>query len=213
MFSSSIRKRQEWAAIVPSLKTSSSAWKETTLDACDITFPVTTSDVSPVVFRAILSSLSDLQSLEGKARVERLSLMNGGKHIAVMLLLDAENSIETFSRIQAELLHSDSTVPIIPISTTQELPSCLEALRRDYTDKISPSHEDSIAHKDLACWCVDGKPLTRDQVNILTGITSGFRDLASHSTQPVGQAAIREYLGDQDGGRIISFFTNGSSHI
>ena len=70
-----------------------------------------------------------------------------------------------------------------------------------------------MAQKDLACWCADGKPLTRDQVNVLTGITSGFRDLANHSTQLDGQATIREYLGDQDGGHIISFLTNGSSHI
>lgn len=101
---------------------------------------------------------------------------------------------------------------MIPITTIKTLPDCLESLQRDYRDKQSTLNADKrTIHQDLVRWCVRGKPLLRDQVNVLTGITSGFRDLAGHSTLPTGQAFIREYLGEEDGGRLISFLANGSS--
>lgn len=75
---------------------------ESTLEACDITFPITASNTTPVDFKVILSSLSELQSEQGKARVERLFLMEGGEHVAVVLLLDGDDSILSFSNLQAE---------------------------------------------------------------------------------------------------------------
>ncbi|UZP33760.1 hypothetical protein NXS19_001576 [Fusarium pseudograminearum] len=77
MFSSSLRHRKEWAAVIPSLKASSPIWRETTLEACDITFSITASNTTTVDFKVILSSLHELQSQEGKARVERLFLIEG----------------------------------------------------------------------------------------------------------------------------------------
>ncbi|KAM0391066.1 hypothetical protein ACHAQC_007245, partial [Fusarium culmorum] len=74
---------------------------ETNLEACDITFPITTSNTITVDFKVILSSLHELQSQEGKARVERLFLMEGGEHVAVILLLDGEDSMLGFSNVQA----------------------------------------------------------------------------------------------------------------
>ncbi|KAL3606480.1 hypothetical protein FPOAC2_01437 [Fusarium poae] len=212
MFSSSLRSRKEWAAVVPSLKTSSSIWRETILEACDIKFPITASNTTTAYFKVILSSLSELQSQEGKARVERLFLMQGGEHVAVILLLDGEDSMLGFSNVQAEWLCWDYAMPIIPITTTETLPGCLESLQQDNSKKSSqPGAGANIASRDLLRGCVYGKPLSRDQVNILTGITSGFGDLASRSSLPNGQAVIREYLGNEDGERLLSFLTNDFS--
>jgi hypothetical protein len=101
---------------------------------------------------------------------------------------------------------------MIPITTIEALPGCLESLQRNYNKEKSPPDADtSMVCRDLVRWCVDGKPLSKDQVNVLTEITSGFRDLAGHSCLPNGQATIREYLGDEDGGRLLSFLTNDFS--
>ncbi|KAI1058141.1 hypothetical protein LB506_000113 [Fusarium annulatum] len=204
---------------------------ESNLKACDITFPVPVSNSPSAAFRAIVSSLSELQSSEEKARVARLSLMNGGEHIAVILLLDGHKPMESFSRLQIEyifttqacLSHIDllcrmvcsgCPIPMIPISTTQDLADCLESLRRDCIRKNHAANTEQQATNDnLVCWCVEGKPLSRDQVNVLTGITSGFRGFADLCSSPGGQATICEYLGGSDGERVVSFLSNGPSHI
>ncbi|CZR35204.1 uncharacterized protein FPRO_00674 [Fusarium proliferatum ET1] len=187
---------------------------ESNLKACDITFPVPVSNSPSAAFRAIVSSLSELQSSEEKARVARLSLMNGGEHIAVILLLDGHKPMESFSRLQIEMVCSGCPIPMIPISTTQDLADCLESLRRDCIRKNHAANTEQQATNDnLVCWCVEGKPLSRDQVNVLTGITSGFRGFADLCSSPGGQATICEYLGGSDGERVVSFLSNGPSHI
>ncbi|CEI65045.1 unnamed protein product [Fusarium venenatum] len=205
--------------------------EETTLEACDITFPITASNTTTSDFKVILSSPSELQSQEGKARVERLFLMQGGEHVAVILLLDGEDSMLGFSNVQAEyVIHScvgvdihtdwllsrwlcwDYAMPMIPITTIKTLPVCLESLQQDYSKESSqPDTDANIASRDLLRWCVCGKPLSRDQVNILTEITSGFGDLGGRSSLLNGRAVIREYLGNEDGGRLLSFLTNDFS--
>jgi hypothetical protein len=103
---------------------------------------------------------------------------------------------------------------MIPISTTQDFAGCLESLRWDYNRKSSAlDAEQEAPHESLVGWCVEGKPLSRDQVNVLTGITSGFRGFADLHSSPGGRATICEYLGDSDGERVISFLFNGPSHV
>ncbi|SCO80021.1 uncharacterized protein FRV6_04234 [Fusarium oxysporum] len=183
---------------------------ESNLETCDITFPVPVSNSPPATFRAIVSSLSELQSSEGKARMARLLLMNGGEHIAVILLLDGYKPMESFSRLQIEMLCSDCPIPMIPISTTQDFADCLESLRRNcIRENSAVNTEQRATHKNLVCWCVEGKPLSRDQVNVLTGISSGFRGFADLYSSPGGRATICEYLGDSDGERVVSFLSNG----
>ncbi|KAF5673967.1 hypothetical protein FCIRC_7898 [Fusarium circinatum] len=103
---------------------------------------------------------------------------------------------------------------MIPISTTQHFADCLESLRRDcIRKKPTIKTEQQATHENLVCWCVEGKPLSRDQVNVLTGITSGFRGFADLYSSPDGRATISEYLGGSDGERVVSFLSNGPSHV
>jgi hypothetical protein len=103
---------------------------------------------------------------------------------------------------------------MIPISTTQDFAHCLELLRRDHIRKNpAVNTEQQATHENLVSWCVEGKSLSRDQVNVLTGITSGFRGFADLYSSPSGRAAICEYLGDSDGERVVSFLSNGPSHV
>jgi hypothetical protein len=119
-----------------------------------------------------------------------------------------------FNAYLFSMLSSGSVVPLIPISTTRELQNCVESFRRDYGNTISfVNTERSVTHKELVSWCVEGTPLGRDQTNLLTGITSGFRDFAGLYTHTDGRATICEYLGQEDGKRVIAFLANGPSHI
>jgi hypothetical protein len=90
---------------------------ESNLEACDITFPVLVSNSPPATFRAIVSSLSGLQSSEEKARVGRLAVMNGGEHIAVILLLDGYKPMELFSRLQVEYAFT-SLACLLPLTSS-----------------------------------------------------------------------------------------------
>ncbi|QGI58459.1 hypothetical protein CEK26_000584 [Fusarium fujikuroi] len=89
---------------------------------------------------------------------------------------------------------------MIPISTTQDLADCLESLRRDCIRKNHAANTEQQATND-------------NLVNVLTGITSGFRGFADLYSSPGGQATICEYLGGSDGERVVSFLSNGPSHI
>jgi hypothetical protein len=119
-----------------------------------------------------------------------------------------------FTTYLFSMLLSGSVIPLIPISTTRELQNCVESFRRDYGNTTSCLNtERSVTHKELVSWCVEGKPLGRYQTNLLTGSTSGFRDFAGLYTHPDGRATICEYLGQDDGKRVIAFLANGPSHI
>lgn len=109
---------------------------------------------------------------------------------------------------------SDSVPPIIPISSARDLRGCLDALRQKCAvNRETGNQAQQNALRELASQCIVGKPLSRDQVNILTGITSGFGDLTNHVTHPGGSGIIKDYLGDADGERVISFLTSGPSRV
>lgn len=108
------------------------------------------------------------------------------------------------------MVGTDGELPIIPISLPRELLGCIDALRRQHTAgqiRKNPANGQDIW--DLASHCVQGKALSRDQVNVLTEITSGFKELAQNVGQPHGRAVLGQYLGAEDGERVVSFLTGG----
>lgn len=98
-------------------------------------------------------------------------------------------------------------VPIIPISSATDLPSCLTSLRKQCNEL--PSVNPSTSKQALVPYCANGQPLSERQANILTDIANGFRDLATNAFVPQSQRLICDFLGDRDGARVVSFFTGG----
>ena len=105
-------------------------------------------------------------------------------------------------------------MPIVPISSSQELPGCLNTLRQQFS--ATGTRGESVGGEGEAKWsrdlihhCVRGKPLSRDQANVLTGMSTGFKDIVKHVSLPDSQAVLNDFLGETDAHRIISFFTNG----
>ncbi|KAF7559673.1 hypothetical protein G7046_g4480 [Stylonectria norvegica] len=211
MFCSSLRRRQDWAPAIPALLgTGPSHWKEALLNTHDVAFPMRDHVGHSVVFRLLLLSTLDVDSRDARSRVERLSVLDGGKHAAIILLLSGKDAVTALNRLQMHT-SGDVPVPIIPISSARELPTCLESLRRQCLSNNCPGAQTSEENTSSAIisHCVGGKPLSRDQRNVLAGISTGFTDIANQVLLTDGQSRMMDFLGDTDGARIISFFTDG----
>ncbi|KAL6896153.1 hypothetical protein HDV57DRAFT_43423 [Trichoderma longibrachiatum] len=117
------------------------------------------------------------------------------------------------------MTHGISSMLIIPISSASELPSRLDALRRQlasaaYISRTRTNHRADEAAcaeqlRDLASHCAHGQALSREHVDVLTDLSAGLGSLAQLSFSADGQRRIRDLLGDVQGGRVIAFFTHG----
>ncbi|CAM1507261.1 Fc.00g069020.m01.CDS01 [Cosmosporella sp. VM-42] len=132
---------------------------------------------------------------------------------ALRSLKDPKTKQPMLPSLQVSML-GEISMPIVPITSSRELPSCLDTLRKQFS--AARSRDDDIGERaeatgthDLVQHCVPGKPLSRDQANVLTGTSTGFKDIANHISLQDSQFVLREYLGEVDARRIISFFTNG----
>ncbi|KAL6810878.1 hypothetical protein GGI42DRAFT_200707 [Trichoderma sp. SZMC 28013] len=241
MFCSSLRQRKDWAAVVPALsRTTGSGWRgeskaietrlqypkveadvdcspETTLDGHDVSFALAPqSRHHQSFFRILLLSSEEAKTAAAKAKIERLSMLDGGKNVAVMLLLDQSGRVDSLVDLQMSIVtHGMASVPIIPMSSAAELVGRLDALRRQcaeaHTASVSRrSHADAVAEiRGLASHCVHGQALPPRQVDILTDVSAGLGSLAQLVFSADGQRKICDLLGDAQGGRVISFFTHG----
>ncbi|KAJ4860319.1 hypothetical protein T069G_05307 [Trichoderma breve] len=172
-------------------------------------------------FRILLLSSEEAKTAAAKARIERLSMLDGGKNVAVMLLLDQSGRVDSLVDLQMRkspsiVTHGMASVPIIPMSSAAELVGRLDALRRQcapaHTASVSRrrSHADGVAEiRGLASHCVHGQALPPEHVDILTDVSAGLGSLAQLVFSVEGQRKICDLLGDAQGGRVISFFTHG----
>ncbi|QYS99070.1 hypothetical protein H0G86_006218 [Trichoderma simmonsii] len=218
MFCSSLRQRRDWAPVVPALsRTTGSGWKETTLDGYDVSFALAPqSKHHQSFFRILLFSSEEAKTAAARARIERLSMLDGGKNVAVMLLLDQSGRVDSLVGLQMSIVtHGMASVPIIPMSSAAELVGRLDALRRQcaqaHTASVSRrSRTDTMAEiRGLASHCVHGQALPPEHVDILTDVSAGLGSLAQLVFSADGQRKICDLLGDAQGGRVISFFTHG----
>ncbi|KAH0527834.1 hypothetical protein TsFJ059_002766 [Trichoderma semiorbis] len=191
---------------------------ETTLDGYDVSFALAPqSRHRQRFFRILLLSSEEARAAAAKARIERLSMLDGGKNVAVMLLLDQSGRVDSLVDLQMSIMtHGMASVPIIPMSSAAELVGRLDALRRQcaqaHTASVSRrrSHADEVAEiRGLASHCVHGQALPPEHVDILTDVSAGLGSLAQLVFSADGQRKICDLLGDAQGGRVISFFTHG----
>ncbi|KAL7909678.1 hypothetical protein GGI35DRAFT_393023 [Trichoderma velutinum] len=218
MFCSSLRQRKDWAPVVPAVSRAiGSGWKETTLDGYDVSFAL-----APHIkhhqsfFKILLLSSEEAKTAAAKARIERLSMLDGGKNVAVMLLLEQSGRVDSLVDLQMSIVtHGMASVPIIPMSSAAELVGRLDALRRQcaqaHTASVSHrSHADEVAEiRVLASHCVHGQALPPEHVDILTDVSAGLGSLAQLVFSAEGQRKVCDLLGDAQGSKVISFFTHG----
>lgn len=78
---------------------------ETKLETHDISFPVKIQG-GIAVFRGILVFPKDVGTSQTKERLERLRLLDGGRSVFVVLLLDGDSSMASLTKLQMEYVAS-----------------------------------------------------------------------------------------------------------
>lgn len=105
-------------------------------------------------------------------------------------------------------------IPLIPLSSTQELPSTLARFHKQHVDRITSSQQPRALSNQaqstmqvLLPHCALKPRLSEHAVNILSDITTGCADLADKVRTEEGRELLREYLGPEDAGRVIMFWS------
>ncbi|KAH6648480.1 hypothetical protein BKA67DRAFT_365057 [Truncatella angustata] len=207
---SSIRKRPDWASLFPALLQSSNPtgrWKEAKLDTHDLAVPLHLSgQTARLHFCAICLSPQEVDSLETRKRIERLYNLNGGQYVAIVLLMEQhQGSSDTamMMKLQIELM-SGLEMPIIPLSSTRELPATIMAFHRQLMTSAAPIKQ-AVTARCLLSHCSEIHHLGEHTTNLLSDITTDFRDLVHKATTLEGQQNLRDYLGN-DAERVIKFW-------
>ena len=180
----------------------------------------------------LLSAVEAADSTQTASKIERLRLLDGGRRIGIILLLDGDQPMTALAKLELECVHfyavqclvsgqarpcsyrisllqHGGPLPVIPISRASELSTCLFDWRRQMSrSSISPRpHE---APKTLVSNCVSGKPLPERQANILMDVFSGFRELAHCIYEPEKREQLENYLGRRDAARLMAFLREES---
>lgn len=100
-------------------------------------------------------------------------------------------------------------ISIIPILSAQDLPLCLSNLRRQCNEDTPTNIHSGALKRELLSHCVSGRPLLERQTNILTDISSDFKDLTGSLFVPDRMGRLCDLLGEKDAGRLVSHMTDG----
>ncbi|KAI0102912.1 hypothetical protein GGR51DRAFT_573721 [Nemania sp. FL0031] len=198
----SLRKRLDWASL-PSLLFQSNSignashgkWKETQLNTHDLSIPLATRRA----FRAILISPRDVASDGILGRIERLYNLTGGQDAGIIFLLknndDEQSAVSTLMTLQLQLI-GKWELPIIPVESVAAVAASLSTLRRELV-AAGASQKTPNPATSLLPFCSDRERLAEHSVNIVTDMTSGFKDLLSKLTSdPRFVSEITELLGE-----------------
>ncbi|UNI15157.1 hypothetical protein JDV02_001720 [Purpureocillium takamizusanense] len=203
-----------------------------TLESHDVAFPLPARSEgrSATTFRILLLSSSQANTPDARARIDRLSMLDGEGKAAVILLLEEPDGMDSFMELQMWMLDTEGTVSIIPVASAAELPSCLDSLRRQCdgaapdavtaaaattTTTTTPTAQHELLRtRELLSHCYSGGGggggrLTTSETNVLSDICTGFADLARHAYDPASRRKLADYLGDAQAAKVISFFTAG----
>ncbi|KAI1739350.1 hypothetical protein F4680DRAFT_449096 [Xylaria scruposa] len=194
----SLRKRPGWAGLAPLLLKS----KETQIDTHDAAIPLN----SERVFRVIFISPRDVAATESLNRIERLYNLNGGQDSGLIFLLNDEdgqqNATHALMTLQLQLV-GNWELPVIPVPSVATVEGSLATLRHQL---MTTSRKPPGPASRLLPFCSDREPLANHSVNVLTDVTSDFRDLMDKlSSDPMFESEIALLLGP-DAEKMRSFW-------
>ncbi|RYC62225.1 hypothetical protein CHU98_g4001 [Xylaria longipes] len=196
----SLRKRLDWAGLAASLLKSN----KTQLDTHDIAVPLFVQRV----FRAILISPRDVASTESLNRIERLYNLNGGQDSGLIFMLKDDDAQQdaTHALMTLQLqLAGNWDLPVIPVESVAAVEASLATLRHQL---MTASRKPPGPASSLLPFCSDREPLANHTINILTDVTSDFRDLLDKlSSNSVFESEIAPLLGP-DAEKLKNFWTD-----
>ncbi len=98
-------------------------------------------------------------------------------------------------------------VPILPLATLEDLPTTIQAFHRPPCQPTTTARQWApSAMQTLLPYCTIQPRLSEHATNVLSDITSDFRDLVDKAATAGGQSLLRNYLGEQEGESVISFW-------
>lgn len=102
----------------------------------------------------------------------------------------------------------DGCIPVIPVSSAAQLPSCLDSLRRQCAVPGPRADGQAVASRQrhLLAHCTTGSPLSEAQARVLSDVCTGFGHLAQHAVDARGQDRICYFLGRVDGEAPLQVF-------
>ncbi|KAH8160670.1 hypothetical protein CIB48_g7588 [Xylaria polymorpha] len=192
----SLRKRPDWASLASLLLKSNNTH--------DVAIPLS----SQRVFRAIFISPRDVASTESLNRIERLHNLNGGQDSGLIFLLkddDAQqNAMHALMTLQLQLI-DHWELPVIPVKSVAAIEASLATLRHQL---MAASRKPPGPASSLLPFCSDREPLANHTINVLTDLTSDFRDLLDKlSSNSVFESEIAPLVGP-DADKLKSFWTD-----
>ncbi|KAJ9164913.1 hypothetical protein NKR19_g922 [Coniochaeta hoffmannii] len=218
MFCASLRKRREWAAAVPLLlKKEHRPWQEKKMETHDIAMPMSgngTIDGGGVFLCLVLLSALDLKQPQTMERIERLFYLEVGRRCAIVFLLstnDNDGGMSAFGRLQIEIMERFISIPILPLTSVDELPARLEAFRTELLNpRRSKLRYPGAEAKTLLQHSSLNGPLPELQTEKLTELNTNFGDLLDKMSTAQGQAIVQDYVPDV-ADRVVRFWTTESS--
>ncbi|KAI0898248.1 hypothetical protein F4806DRAFT_352102 [Annulohypoxylon nitens] len=202
----SLRKRPDWGSFASAvLKANNIKWKEAQLDTHDAALPIPGQPHRAL--RAIFLSPLDVGTDDCQNRIQRLFHLNGGQDVVIVFLLKQGggkvNPMEAFMTLQLNL--GEFEMPIIPAHSIEDVPNSLMAFHRQISTTRGGSRGTANQSRLLLPYCSDKSRLSEHAVNILTDITSNFRDLLNLVSTSDGQTKLIDLL-DGDSRSAIAFW-------
>lgn len=106
-----------------------------------------------------------------------------------------------------------ANMSVIPILSAVDLPTCLNNLRKHYSGGFHNNIHVGASKRELPSHCVSGQPLSERQTNILTDVSSDFKDLMRGSLSPDRKGQLYDFLGEKDAHRLVSYLMEGPTRI
>lgn len=214
MFSTTLRKRPEFAPILSHLLSSKSPlWREESLEAHDIALPLPrkTNESNPESFRLLLLSESDGFD-ETRARIDRLCCATGEKQVGVMFLLREQFSgngmgsgMTAYLKIQAWLLTSTLALPLIPLQNLSSLPKTLSSFHHSLL-KTHPVPKPVNPVLSLLPYCTTEPPMGEHTANVMSDLTGSLKDLAIFTATEQGRRMLAEWVGEDKLEAVVGFW-------
>ncbi|KAJ0121550.1 hypothetical protein J7T55_008714 [Diaporthe amygdali] len=209
MFCTSLRRRKEWAPVVPRLlQNRNPKFREGKLDTHDVNLPLPSPGAPGTRYlRFVLLSSADQDSTARRQRIERLENQSGGSDAAVVWLMGEGGDQSSYLQFQIELVDSFE-IPLLPLRSVEDLPDALHRFHRAFL-QANASRPDSAlsAVQKLLPYSGLSPPLREHTTNLLTDLTMGFAHLANKAVAENGQLELAEYLGKEEARRVILFWT------
>lgn len=183
---------------------------ESKLDTHDVNLPLPSPDAPGTRYlRFLLLSSADQDPLARRLRIERLENQSGGGDAAIIWLLGEGSDDSSYLQLLNELVDTFE-VPLLRLRSVEDLPDTLHKFHQSFLKSNSNQHNSTWttqAVQTLLPYTGLSPPLRQHTTNLLTDLTMGFANLANMAGTETGQSELVEYLGREEAGRVVSFWT------